>query len=204
MTEQQLLLKDMVERLFADLAASRPENDDAEDVFAARWAQFEELGLQGLLIPEADGGFDGSGTESWLVCHAAGRHAIDLPVIEAIIAAGMLAGAGLPIPAGVLSIASRVEGKLAGNMFEGRLYGVPWGRQADHVVAIVDDRLICVPTVGAEIDQHVTMADEPRDEIRVEPTDVASAAYRGIAMLHHGALARAAQIAGAARSAMDL
>ena len=204
MTEQQLLLKDMVDRLFAEFAASRPEVDDAADAFARRWAQFEELGLQGLLVPEADGGFDGGGTESWLVCHAAGRHAIDLPVIEAIIAAGLLAHAGLVIPTGVLSIAARVAGKLDGDKFEGSVHGVPWGRQADHVVGMIDNRLICVPTAGAEVAHHANMADEPRDDIRVGPTRVAAADYSGIAMLYHGSLARSAQIAGASRSALDL
>jgi acyl-CoA dehydrogenase len=204
MNEQQLLLKDTVDRLFAELAASRVENDSAAEAFAGRWAQFAEMGLQGLLVPEAEDGFEGGGTESWLVCHAAGRKAIDLPVVEAIIAAGLLAGAGLAIPAGVLSIASRVEGELTGDKFEGSLKGVPWGRHADHVVGIFNNRLICVATAGAEIVHHANMADEPRDEVRVGPTSVVSARCDGPGMLHHGALARAAQIAGASRSAMDL
>ena len=82
MTEQQNLLKETVDRLFADVAGTRPEPEDAEGVFAGRWAQLAELGIQSLLVPEDAGGFGGGGTEAWLVCHASGHHAMDLPIIE--------------------------------------------------------------------------------------------------------------------------
>ena len=208
MNEEQLLLKDTVERLFAELSASRPEPDAVADAFAARWVQFEAMGLQGVLVPEAEGGFGGGGLESWLVCHAAGRHAIDLPVVEAIIAAGLLAAAGLPIPDGVLSVATRVDGKLDKGEFAGTLHGVPWGRHADHVVGIIDSgdskRLICIATAGTQIEHHANMADEPRDGLHIASSTIASAPYTGIDIRHHGALARSALIAGASRAAMDL
>ena len=204
MNDEQLLLLDTVDRLFGELAAARPEHDAATDDFAARWAPFEEMGLQGLLVPEAAGGFGGGGLERWLVCHAAGRHAVDLPVVEAIVAAGLLSAAGLAVPPGVLSIAAAVEGTLDGGMFGGNLRRVPWGRHADHVVGLIDGRVICVATAGGEIAHHASVAGEPLDDIVIGPVPVLSTTYDGVDMAHHGALARAAQIAGASRSAMEL
>lgn len=208
MNEQQLLLADMVERLFGELAASRPEGDETDDSFAKRWTQFTEMGLQNLLVPESDGGFGGEGLDSWVVFHAAGRHAIDLPTVETILATGLLSSAGLEVPTGVLSIASDVIGSLSGTLFEGRLCGVPWGRHADHVIGLIDNddgqRVICVPTIGASVERQMNAADEPRDEIRIRQAPVTSAAVSGTDILQVGALARSAQIAGASRSALDL
>ncbi len=212
MNEQQLMLTDMVDRLFGAIAASRPEHDDGAGDFAGRWTPFETSGLQELLTPEAAGGFGGGGIESWLVCHAAGRHAIDLPVIEAIVGTGLLAAAGLAVPAGVLSIAARTDGEVVesaeGMTFTGIARGIPWGRHADHVVGLIEmacgRQVICLETTGATIDAHVNAAGEPRDEIRFVRAKATSAPHAGGDMISHGALARAAQIAGASRGALDL
>lgn len=204
MNEQQTMLADMVDRLFGEIAASRPEDDGADAGFGARWAQFEAAGLQALLVPEAAGGFGGGGAEAWLVHHAAGRHAIDLPVVEAIVAAGLLANAGLPVPDGRLSIARRVEGGLGEATFTGTLHDVPWGRQADHVVGTSDGRLVCIDVARGDVAQRANAASEPRDDIRIAGASVLSAVHAGPDMMMHGALARAAQIAGAGRSALEL
>lgn len=214
MTEQQTLLKEMVDRLFADVAGTRPEPEDAEGVFAGRWAQLAELGIQSLLVPEDAGGFGGGGTEAWLVCHASGHHAMDLPIIEAAIASGLLAKAGLDIPAGVISIASRAHGTLVRNgeayIFSGVMTGVPWGRMADHVTALIETargcELICVATAGATVEPCENAAGESRDRLVFDGGQSFSATFEGNAgdMLKLGARARSAQIAGACRAALDM
>jgi acyl-CoA dehydrogenase len=216
MNENQNLLANMAERLFSDLAATRPnEIDPGAAVFAERWAQVEESGLTLLMVPEALQGFSGGGEEAWLVFQLAGLHAVDLPVPEAIIAADLLGAAGLEIPSGPLTIASNVTGSLdkveGGWRFSGDFTAVPWGRHADHVVGILTQDgqrlVICgAPSKADAQTHHVNVADEPRDGLHFNRAVVASAPCpaRFPEMRATGALMRATQIAGACRGALDL
>jgi acyl-CoA dehydrogenase len=215
MNEQQTLLSEMTERLFTQLAASPPEEGETTAQFQNRWQQFEEMDLQALLVPEAQGGFGGGAFEAWLVFHLAGRHAIDLPVIEAILAADILAAAGIDLPTGVLTIAPRIEGRLQGQSrdlrFTGSVTRAPWGRHADHIAGIISHEgqrmVICLPTAGADHVEHkLNAADEPRDDFEFTDSALiaAPANDRTPTMLSCGALARSAQIAGACRAALDL
>lgn len=215
MNEQQTLLCDTAERLFMDLTASRPEDEQNTGQFHSRWRQFAEIDLEQLLVPEDKGGFGGGPIEAWLIFRLVGLYAIDLPIVEAITATGLLSGAELDIPDGMLTIAPRVEGGLVaangGWRFSGELKRVPWGRFADHVIGLVKheagQRVVCLPVVQADRVCHRTnAADEPRDDFSFSGCKVAisPAAGRTPEMLTIGALARAAQIAGACRGALDL
>jgi acyl-CoA dehydrogenase len=216
MNEQQTLLADMAERLFKDVTASRPDEiDPGPAVFAARWAHVEDSGLSLLLVPEALHGFGGGGEEAWLAFQLAGRHAIDLPVPETILAAYLLAAAGLEIPPGPLTIAPRAAGSLdqvnGTWRFTGDFEAVPWGRYAHHVVGIFvqDGRRFVIsaePAAACSQIHHASAADEPRDGLHFSGAAVACAACPDwIAdMRYIGALMRAAQIAGACRGALDL
>jgi acyl-CoA dehydrogenase len=214
MTEQQALLKEMIDRLFADLAAARPAPELADDAFAARWSRVSEMALSSLLVPEEAGGFAGGGTEAWLLCHSAGRHAIDLPVVESAIASGLLARAGMKVPDGVISLAAGTEGHVISDgqdvAFEGVMAGVPWGRRAGHVVGLVEVgsryQLVSVSTTSATIERRENAAGEPRDVLTMNGAAASTAPLPvGFAeMRHMGALARAAQIAGASRTALEM
>ena len=216
MNEQQTLLADMAKRLFKDLAAKRPlEIDPGPSLFAERWGQVEDSGLSLLMVPENLQGFGGDGEEAWLAFRLAGQYAIDLPVPEAILAAHLLAAAGLDIPPGSLTIAPRVKGSLelvnGAWRFTGDFDGVPWGRLSRHVVGIVPQAgarwVICVESAAALTQtRHVNAADEPRDGLHFVNAAVAGAACpdRVPEMRSIGALMRAAQIAGGCRGALEL
>jgi len=49
------------------------------------WAAVEEAGLTKVLVPEEQGGFGGCWEDAFIVVRACGAHAIDLPVVEAIL-----------------------------------------------------------------------------------------------------------------------
>lgn len=87
-SEDQTLLKNSVERLAKDLAGTKAT--DAE-----RWAQFAEMGLLGLLVPEEIGGVGASVVEAMIVGEALGRSLLTDPYgPAAVIATRLLIGDG--------------------------------------------------------------------------------------------------------------
>jgi acyl-CoA dehydrogenase len=194
--DDQSLLTDAAERLFADLAARR----DAE--FSALWPAVEEAGFPLLLVPEGDGGFGGSWKDAFAVLRLAGYHALPLPVGEAVVATWLLNRHGLEPPAGLLTIAGRTEGKLKNGHFTGQVSGVPWGHEAAGIVAVLNGHVILLSVEDAvSIARQENLADEPRDTLEFAKAAVAYAPCTAD-LLALGALIRTAQIAGAMDAAL--
>lgn len=81
-SEEQVLLADMVGRLFADHAA-RTTRDPA-----AEWRDYLDQGLIGLPFAEEAGGFGDGHEEVMLVMEAAGRHLAQAPYLQSVLLAG--------------------------------------------------------------------------------------------------------------------
>ena len=194
MSEQQQMLTDMVGGLFAGLGARADIERD--------WARIAEVELTALLIPEADGGFGGSWEEAASVFRLAGRSALNLPVVEAIIARHLAGRVGWS-PKGIGSLASRAEGTVTNARFDGVARGVPWGRKAGFVAlpAPDDDGALLVETAAALVEQSTNPAGEPRDTLRFTN---AAAIRINADLFALGAFARTAQIAGALDAALAM
>ena len=215
MNDTQLILAETTDRLFGEITQSRPPAEESDAEFRERWQRFEEIGLPTLLVPEDHGGFGGGGVEAWLVCHRAGLYAIDLPVVEAVMAASILSSAGLDSPAGVVTLAAHVTGSLAQQAgrwrFTGSVQSVPWGRRSDQVIAVIDhDGKAMALSLGVAQAERCTFsantAGEPRDALYFTDCEVAAAPADAAipALFDLGALLRSAQIAGACRGALEL
>jgi acyl-CoA dehydrogenase len=188
MNEQQMLLADSAGKCFESLGA--------KTAFAEGWRQVEALGLNLLLIAEADGGFGGSWDDALIVLRLVGANALPLPVAEAILAAS-LAPAGTQ---GFGSIATKTSGSLRGGVFTGGLIGVPWGRHADYVVAAIDGAVVLLGKPEA-VAEAKNLADEPRDRLTYEHAPVTALA--AAPLLELAALARTGQMAGAIGAALQ-
>jgi acyl-CoA dehydrogenase len=188
MNEQQLLLADSAGKCFESLGTKTS--------FAEGWPHIEELGLPLLLVPEKDGGFGGTWEDALIALRLAGANALALPVAEAILAAS-LAPAGTK---GFGSVTTRTAGEMIGGVFTGELRNVPWGRNAEYVVAEIAGAnvLLGKPT---RIVEGKNLADEPRDTLAYEnahATQLASAP-----LLELGALVRLGQMTGAIGAALQ-
>ena len=95
MNEHRSILKETVERLFADLAADR--NADPR----ASWHAIDELGLPGLLQSQEAEGFGGDWEDAGAVFKASAFHRLEIPVSETILARSWLAGLSLKCPDGM-------------------------------------------------------------------------------------------------------
>jgi acyl-CoA dehydrogenase len=207
------LLADTVGRLFGALATKELIESSEKGAWPEKlWRALEEGGLTLPLVPEDAGGAGGTWRDAHVVVRAAGRHTAPVPLAETIIASWLLSRAGLEVPLGPLTLAP-VHGdemlSLArrgdGFSVSGTATRVPWGRHAGHVVTVadVDGRatVALVATAGARITEDRNLALEPRDTLVFEAAPaIAAAPAPGVtadAIRLYGAMARAAQMAGA-------
>jgi alkylation response protein AidB-like acyl-CoA dehydrogenase len=97
-TEEQLLLRETVRRVCEEHAAIsvvRAMEDDATGYPAALWKQFAEVGITGLLIPEALGGAGASLLDAAIVYEELGRSLAPSPhFASAVVGALVLQAAG--------------------------------------------------------------------------------------------------------------
>jgi acyl-CoA dehydrogenase len=210
--ELRTILGDVVTRLFTDLVT----NDLLESAEKGRWPDslwqaVEENGLTLPLVSEAKGGAGGTWADAYVVIRAAGRHAVPLPLAETIVGAWLLAGAGLDVPSGPLTIAPahhddelRLVRAGSGWRLGGTAARVPWGGAASHVVVVteVEGRTMVALAAGSAgaVTRDQNLAREPRDTLVFDaPIVVAAPGARGLpanATRLYGALARSAQMAG--------
>lgn len=216
MTGDDDLLRDSCERLFADLA-TRDAIEAAERGIwpGTMWQAVEESGLARPQLPESKAGAGGTWNDAHTVLFAAGRHALPLPIAETMIGAWLLAQAGLDVPEDPLSLAAAGEGERPRATrsngvwrLDGIAKGVCWGDLAPCCVAMAQGEspmVVLVARDQAARSQDANLAGEPRDTLAWHSaTALAAAPLQGEDGYVLGALARAAQIAGAVDRALEL
>jgi acyl-CoA dehydrogenase len=217
MNEQKEILHESVTRLFGDLVTRDCLIAAEEGRFPDElWTALEENGLTLALAPEDQGGVGASWDDCFVILRAAGNFAAPVPLAETIVANWLLAQAGLPLPAGPLSIAHRAQTKTlraardgSGWQISGKLTAVPWGRHAGHVVALAEvgdtPHLALVAVADSVVEPDLNIAREPRDTLTFNgaPARIAETpAGDGDAIRLYGALMRSAQMAGACEKAL--
>jgi acyl-CoA dehydrogenase len=161
----------------------------------AAWVALEELGLPLALVPEAMGGSGLGWAAAGAVFETFGRHAAPVPMGETMVAAALLAGAGIAPPPG--PIAPAADGAVQ----------VPWGRHARHLTLVEGDRVALIDAAALRWEHGANIGREPRDS--TTPGAPAAegrlpAAFGSEAGLHALALLRACQIAGALSATLAL
>jgi acyl-CoA dehydrogenase len=218
--ELRTLLGDTVTRLFTDLATKELIEAAERGAWPDKlWQALEEGGLTLPLVPEASGGAGGSWLDAHVVVRAAGYHTAPVPLAETIVASGLLAGAGLEVPLGPLTLApvhagetltlSRASG---GFTLRGTATRVPWGAAAGHVVVLAHadgaEMIALVAGDAARATADRNLALEPRDTLVFDAAPVLATAPAGAGvsvhtLLLYGALVRSAQMAGGVESLLQ-
>ena len=210
------MLRETADRLFqaqCDTATQRVADQGTWP--AALWAAVEEAGLHRALVPEEAGGFGVAVPDALSLLKVAGAHAVPVPLAETMLASWLLAGAGLEIPGGPLTAGPVRENEYvtltkagAGWLASGTISRIPWARDAEHLVVLVQNAgatwvaLIAKPAWSIEPGENV--AREPRDTVRLHGDVLAAAPINTIpanttpsALIAIGAAMRTQQIAGA-------
>lgn len=189
------LLRETADRLFqahCDTATLR--SADGGTWPAALWAAIEEAALHRALVPEEAGGFGVAIQDALSLLKVAGAHAAPVPLAETMLASWLLAGAGIGIPDGPMTIAPvRASGA------DGVFARVPWARNAGHIVIVDGTRTLLIAAGQFSYEAGENIAREPRDTIRLTG-DVVATGPAPIApdqLFAIGAAMRTQQIAGA-------
>jgi acyl-CoA dehydrogenase len=219
MSELGSLLSDTVGKLFGALATKELIESAEKGAWPEKlWRALEEGGLTMPLVSEDNGGAGGTWLDAHVVVRAAGRHTAPVPLAETIIAGFLLSRAGLEVPLGPLTLGPvhadeplRLSRHGSGFTLSGTATRVPWGRQAAHLVTVgeVDGgaSVAIVATAGARITDGRNLALEPRDTLTFDAAPVIGAApapgVTADCIRLYGAMARAAQMAGALDSCLE-
>jgi acyl-CoA dehydrogenase len=224
-SELGTLLSDTVTRLFNDLVTKELIEAAEKGTWPGKlWSALEEGGLTLPLVPESRGGAGGDWRDAHTVVRAAGKHVAPVPLAETIVAGWLLGQAGLDVPLGPLTIAPvhrderlRLERAGGGWRLSGTASRVPWGGAAAHVVVVAEGgdgsptaegrtMIALVPKGAARVSADRNLALEPRDALAFDGVTVAAAAPARVApdaAVLYGAMARAAQMAGALESLLE-
>ncbi|MDP3926126.1 MAG: acyl-CoA dehydrogenase family protein [Hydrogenophaga sp.] len=224
------LFESTIERLLADLI--NPEmirRCEAGHWPTELWKAIEESGFAVATAPEALGGSDATWGDMYVVVRAAGRHNLPLPLPETMLANWLLGQCGLEARNEPLGIAMRSRLSLdhaatsgvfydapwvapADTRVHGVLFDVPWGRDVNHVVAVIPGErttLVVLARSDAEISTKRNTAGEPRDDLSFKnAVPIATATLpRHLSddvLWWGGSLLRTAQMAGALETTLDL
>ncbi len=163
MSETQLML-DTAERIFAD-HCDKALLDAAETGAFPRelWKVIAESGLPLLATPE----IGGSLTDAFRLLRVAGRHAVPVPLAEALIA-NHLMGLGNCAPRAstvTLGIADSYSGE--GAEVSVSLSSVPWARSVDQVCYVIGDpvEIILLDVADCDVTPGANIAGEARDRV---------------------------------------
>jgi acyl-CoA dehydrogenase len=210
MSETRRLLDDTVTRLFTGTTTTELLVDAERGAWLAElWDAVESNGLLAAHPDEDSGGAGATWHEASVVARACGRHAVPLPIVETTLAGWLLARAGLGVPAGALGLAAAPLADF-GTGSPLHLPRVPWGRHVRHVVFTMPAshgvRIGIASTGGAYVSPGHNLAREPRDTLTIASPHVESgdAPLPGDIVTLYGAMLRAAQMAGALETILDL
>ena len=219
MSELGSLLADTITRLFTDLVTKDLIESSEKGVWPEKlWRALEEGGLTLPLVAESAGGAGGTWLDAHVVVRASGRHTAPVPLAETIVASALLSRAGLEVPYGPMTLApvhqhERLTLARSGGSWRvsGTATRVPWGRAATHVVTVADvdgtPTVALVASSAAKTTEDRNLALEPRDTLVFDGAPVVAAApATGVpadAIRLYGAMARAAQMAGALDSILE-
>ena len=204
-----VLLTETARRVFADTCSfDAVEHAEASGWAPAVWEALTDTGLAWVGVPEAAGGSGGTLDDALEVLRIAGAYSAPVPLAETGLLGGwLLAGAGLPVPAGPVTVAPGSPAdvvSLEGRRVTGVVHRVPWARAAERVVllgGIGAPMVISVPAESVRVEPAANLAGEPRDTVHFDAVAAEAApAAPGVdaaALRARGALSRVALMAGA-------
>lgn len=210
MSDLARLLTDTAERFFADAWKSGLRCFDV-----AHWNEAVDIGLPRMLLPESAGGADAKWQDVQGVFHAMGRFSSSIPLADTVLAAGVLAAGGLPVPDAPLGLSVRGTGDLrhagGGWRFSGELAGVALHPASALIVGVIDrddghSAFVLEPASARDIQRGQNLAQEPRarlffDDAQAIPIEAQDASIEHLS--DQAALLRCAQISGALLATLE-
>jgi acyl-CoA dehydrogenase len=192
MNEEQQLIVETAKRIFAD-QCDKTVVDAAEagQFPVSLWKTLADTGLTLAGVDAESGGSGGEWADALLLIREAGAAAAPIPLAEHLMAATLLARAGMDIPAGILTVATVDVDQRASN--------VAFTEVADYVVVVSDDSIMLLGNQELPWERSNNIAGESIAAANLNGTSGVEAALPGAAKLalQLGATTRSNLIAGA-------
>lgn len=175
---RQMLL-DSVNRIFSTECSTEVLNQSVRGVWPqSLWDSLESNGFTQV-------GEEGmSWADALSALQVAGYYACPVPLAESYLATKWLENAGGTVPQGVLTVgwaptgAPAVVRESGTTRITGMWKGVPWGREADYALLMMNDSTYCGLALVAQQDRvserHQNLAGEPRDTLYFQQIPVLS------------------------------
>lgn len=216
------IIIDTVTRVCQDLCEPGVINEaEAGKWPAALWDALEESGLTLTWVSDEIGGAGAEMADGFDVLKVGAAFAVPVPLAETLLAGWLLGQAGMQVPMGPMTVAPGNPGArvvLKGGQLEGSVRGVPFARNADHIVVLareagpVPEReamVVAIVRTGAcSIGPGTSLAGEPCDDVSFDAvvpvaTAPAPAGLDEAALEAFGAAVRCVQMAGALQRVLD-
>jgi len=214
--ESDHIVAEVAARIFADLADPQTVNRAADGAWKQPlWRALAEAGLPLAWVPDNLGGSGASLADGFAVLGAAGRFALAAPLAETLMAGWLLSRAGLPSPAGAMTIApARPLDRItlaADGTLAGRALGIAFAADAEHIAVLADGAKGAVVALVARkdcrLDDGKTPAGDPCNAVsfdRVKPLRSAAAPLERTALMLMGSTVRSVQTAGALEAVLAM
>ncbi|MFY0727296.1 acyl-CoA dehydrogenase family protein [Pseudomonas sp. NFX15] len=215
-SDMQTMIADSVERLFAkQVTRELLERFDDGHRADSLWQMVVDNGLPGALVPEAAGGSGANWLDASPVLHAIGYWQAPLPLAETMLAAALLAHAGMEVPQGPITLIQtghRGDLRLVEECarLEGRAVNVPWARSSRWAVVADGSHLALVDLRQGAITLTAgsNLAEEERDTLVFANASSQAIGQLQLAGLqepvwHLGALVRACTLVGTLEAVVD-
>ena len=166
MSENQEFFRETADRIFSDTVGT------AEIMAATKrgiphrmFAALSENGILSMLAPESAGGIGASLAEAMTIMRSAGEAAAPGPLLETLLANGLLGLAGQELGQGPITLALLPDG-LADETAPS-LHVAPWASHVDAILMVAPSqdgsRIAMIPTSQLRITHGTDAADEPSD-----------------------------------------
>ena len=212
------IVAETADRIFADLADAQSINSAANDGWKTPlWAALSDAGLPLSWVPEDCDGSGASLADGFAVAASSGKFAIAIPLVETMLAGWLLAQAGLPSPAGKMTVApARPQDRItlnADGTLSGRVRGVPFASEAAHIAVIAQDAkgysIALVETSACRIEAGESLGSDASntvtfDNVRPLARKPAPAGMTQTSLMQMGATVRSLQIAGALETMLEI
>jgi len=166
----------------------------------ALWTTIEQGGFLDVLLPEDLGGAALALPELFPILECLGRHGVAVPIAQSIVARALIGGQA-PVPAGMTTIANRLQRTANGDLVCVR---TPFGSVADHVLTHDGTALLLMPCATAQR----TSVGDPRNSTATlswrNVTPVLSLAGNEQTLIAFTAAMTAALLSGAMQRTFDM
>jgi acyl-CoA dehydrogenase len=213
MNENSQLIEDAARRVFRELG--QPQSLKSAADRDRLWDALNAAGLTRAWVSDILGGSGASLSDGFSVLRIAGESAVSVPLAETLLAGWLLQQAQIAVPSARLAVApvdvrDQFEVSATGTL-SGTARAVPLAREATQLAALaVRNKCSFVALLDmtqVRLAEHANVAGEARDTITIEnaaPLALAPTSSGLDELMLMGAIARAAQMAGALQAILDL